>query len=55
MDRIFWTSPLLLPNEQTVVTENNVRLYDGDQKVYKKYKVSTLEHINSRNYILDII
>lgn len=33
MDRLYWTNPLLFANEQTIVTENNVRLYDGEQKV----------------------
>ncbi|CAH1159769.1 unnamed protein product [Phaedon cochleariae] len=32
MNRIKYTSPLLLDGESTVVVENNVRIYDGDQK-----------------------
>ncbi|XP_057666501.1 vacuolar protein-sorting-associated protein 36 [Diorhabda carinulata] len=32
MNRFKYTSPLLLDGESTVAVENNVRLYDGDQK-----------------------
>ncbi|KAK9869949.1 hypothetical protein WA026_006047 [Henosepilachna vigintioctopunctata] len=32
MNRVKYASPLLLENEYTLVTEYNVRLYDGDQK-----------------------
>uniref|UniRef100_A0A6P7GQ90 Vacuolar protein-sorting-associated protein 36 n=1 Tax=Diabrotica virgifera virgifera TaxID=50390 RepID=A0A6P7GQ90_DIAVI len=32
MNRIKYASPLLLDGEATVAVENNVRLYDGDQK-----------------------
>ncbi|KAK5644227.1 hypothetical protein RI129_008072 [Pyrocoelia pectoralis] len=32
MDRIEYTSPMLLPNESYLVKDQNVRLYDGDQK-----------------------
>lgn len=32
MDRFEYSSPVLVPNEQFLVRENNVRIYDGDQK-----------------------
>ncbi|XP_023011934.2 vacuolar protein sorting 36 [Leptinotarsa decemlineata] len=32
MNRIKYTSPLLIDGESTIAVENNVRLYDGDQK-----------------------
>ncbi|KAG5885904.1 hypothetical protein JTB14_012151 [Gonioctena quinquepunctata] len=32
MNRVKYTSPLLIDGESTVIVENNVRLYDGDQK-----------------------
>lgn len=33
MNRFKYTAPILIDNENTVAIENNVRLYDGDQKV----------------------
>lgn len=33
MNRFKYTAPLLIDGENTVAVENNVRLYDGDQKV----------------------
>lgn len=32
MNRVKYASPILIENEYTLVTEKNVRLYDGDQK-----------------------
>ncbi|KAJ8922496.1 hypothetical protein NQ315_007525 [Exocentrus adspersus] len=32
MNRVKYTNPILLDGESTVIVENNVRLYDGDQK-----------------------
>lgn len=32
MDRFEYASPVLLPNEQYLVRDVNVKLYDGDQK-----------------------
>lgn len=37
MNRVKYTTPVLLDNESTVVVENNIRLYDGDQKVCIMY------------------
>lgn len=33
MNRFEYASPVLLPNEQFLVNDRNVKLYDGDQKV----------------------
>lgn len=33
MNRVKYTTPILLDSESTIVVENNIRLYDGDQKV----------------------
>ncbi|XP_018563736.1 vacuolar protein-sorting-associated protein 36 [Anoplophora glabripennis] len=32
MNRVKYTTPVLLDSESTIVVENNIRLYDGDQK-----------------------
>lgn len=34
MNRFKYTTPILVDGERTVAVENNVRLYDGDQKVF---------------------
>lgn len=33
MNRFKYTTPILDDGENTIAVENNVRLYDGDQKV----------------------
>lgn len=33
MDRFVWTDGLLGPEEQLVVQQNGVKIYDGDDKV----------------------
>lgn len=35
MNRFIYTSPILGDGETTIAVENNVRLYDGDQKVVR--------------------
>lgn len=42
MNRVKYASPILMENEYTLLTERNVRLYDGDQKV-GFYKICILE------------
>lgn len=39
MNRFTYTAPVLVDGERTVAVENNVRLYDGDQKVLTYYFV----------------
>lgn len=33
MNRFIYTAPILADGESTIAVENNVKLYDGDQKV----------------------
>ena len=36
MDRFSWSDGLLAPDENLIVQQQNVRIYDGEDKVWKR-------------------
>lgn len=54
MNRFSYSTPILEDGEYTVAVENNVRLYDGDQKVTQNKNVSLSKLVPFRLHLKEV-